>query len=157
MLSDVVGQTTQVKHAFLLVNRAAKKYNSRTQSNGSLMRLIPLPIFGYHWSVCEVAECAMIDAQMSHPHENCQHANAIYAIAVATLIRLGGNRQAAWEAAWGWANQHASAEVKTWLDEAVAGTPLLCYPQGGYVRIAFSYAFRHLMAGSSYETALRNM
>lgn len=55
----------------------------------------------------------------------------------------------------GWCCASACDEVRGWLDDAEAGVLVPYSPQDGFVRIAFTHAFRHLCAGTSYVEAVR--
>jgi len=114
--------------------------------------------------VGHLADCARADSRLSHPNPSCADAVACYAIAIATLVRTGGDRAAAVKAAEAWAAMDAEPEVRWWLsdarqlatgDAAAAAEAVPYDRQIGFVRIGFTHAFRHLAAGSDYVTAIR--
>jgi ADP-ribosyl-[dinitrogen reductase] hydrolase len=80
---------------------------------------------------------------------------ACYAIAIAHLVENLGDREGAFARAEVWAGENAVAEVRDWLREAKGGVDVPFQPQDGFVRIAFTHAFGHLLAGSSYVEAIR--
>jgi hypothetical protein len=45
-------------------------------------------------------------------------------------------------------------EVRGWFEHALAGGDEPCYPLVGFVKIAFTLAFKHLAKASTYETAI---
>ena len=94
---------------------------------------------------------------LSHPNQSCQDAVACYIIAIANLMRVPGNRQEAFQATRVWADVHANAEVRGWLDDAEANLNYPYHPQAGYVRIAFTHAFRLLIQGADYMAAMREV
>ena len=47
--------------------------------------------------------------------------------------------------------------MATWLEDAEAGRLPPCTPLDGFVRIAFTHAFGHLLRGSSWEAAVREV
>ncbi len=61
--------------------------NPASQANGALMRISPLGIFGTNHTLQEVADWAMEDARITHPHPVCQQANALFAMAISYAIR----------------------------------------------------------------------
>ena len=139
------------------MQRAAQRHLA-SKANGSLMRCSPLGVWGHALQVDELANCARLDSALSHANPSCQDAVACYVIATAGLIREGGDRRIAFEAAADWAAEHACEEVREWLrlsgtdEEAVPG-----FPQPGFVKIAFVHAFRHLRRGTDYVEAVRSV
>ena len=141
-----------------------------SKANGALMRLTPLPVLYHRLADDDVAALAAADALLSHPNPTCQLANALYATAIARLIRSPGDIQGALAAldspltslplspSSGAAS--ARQQVQSWLDAAEAaaagGAPLEeCESDAGYVKHAFTRAVYHLRKGTSYEEAMR--
>jgi ADP-ribosyl-[dinitrogen reductase] hydrolase len=60
-----------------------------SQSNGALMRVSPIGIFGARYERDAVAEWARIDASIAHPHPVCQDASALFACALAYCVAHG--------------------------------------------------------------------
>lgn len=145
------------------MTRAAAERNMTSKANGSLMRAAPLGVWGAspdcsadgELDVRRLAECAIADSRLSHPNPSAADAVACYAIAIATLVRTPGDREAAFAAAEGWAEESAVEEVRRWLADARRGKDVAYVPQIGFVCIGFTHAFRHLAAGSDYVTAIR--
>ena len=52
--------------------------NTNSQANGALMRISPLAIFAAESSDQDIIHWAMQDAALTHPHEICQQANALF-------------------------------------------------------------------------------
>ena len=137
------------------MRESATQYCMGSKANGSLMRIAPLGVWGHRCSIDELADYARQDSCLSHPEESCWQATACYVIAIASLINYPGNRTRAFESAKQWAQQQANAEIRAWLDDAEQQVQIPYYPQIGYVRIAFTHAFRHLVRGTDYVPALR--
>ena len=145
------------------MTRAAAERNMGSKANGSLMRAAPLGVWGAsadcstgsEIDVRRLAECAIADSRLSHPNPSAADAVACYAIAIAQLIRTPGDRDAAFAAAEAWAAESAEPEVRSWLDDARRGELIPYVQQIGYVRIGFTHAFRHLIAGTDYVPAIR--
>ena len=62
-----------------------------SQANGALMRISPLGIFGAQHDLEQVMEWARRDAAITHPHEVCCQANALFAAALSFAIASGGD------------------------------------------------------------------
>ena len=145
------------------MTRAAAERNTTSKANGSLMRAAPLGVWGAsagamsggELDVRRIAECAIADSRLSHPNPSAADAVACYAIAIATLIRTLGDREAAFSAAESWAEASAVEEVRRWLADARRGKDVAYVPQIGFVCIGFTHAFRHLAAGTGYAAAIR--
>jgi ADP-ribosyl-[dinitrogen reductase] hydrolase len=130
---------------------AAAKLCMDSKANGSLMRATPLGVWGAARTDDETAAAAAADARLSHPNPSCVSAAQAYVVAIASLIRSPNDVPCALAAA----SRFATGEVAEWLAEARAGVEIPYEPMIGYVRIAFTHAFRHLARGTSYPDALR--
>ena len=126
-----------------------------SKANGSLMRATPLGVWGYQLEDEVLGEYAQQDSLLSHPNESCCQAVACYSIAIASLMKYTGNGELAFEKAYQWAKGHAGQEVINWLDDARANKQQPYHPQTGFVKIAFIHAFRHLLVGTDYESAIQ--
>ncbi|HSO31005.1 MAG TPA: ADP-ribosylglycohydrolase family protein [Labilithrix sp.] len=134
---------------------AAQERCMASKANGSLMRATPLGVWGASRSDEGLVAATRDDARLSHPNPACVDAAVVYVLAVASLVRAPEDVDRALALALGWATANACAEVRGWLDDARAGTRVPYSPQDGFVRIAFTHAFRHLVAGTFYVDALR--
>lgn len=139
------------------MTQAAAQRCANSKANGSLMRATPLGIWGYRFSDADLAHLARLDSALSHPNQSCQDAEACYVIAIANLMRTPGNRQKAFQATRTWADTNANVEVCRWLDDAENNLNYPYYPEIGYVRIAFTHAFRLLLQGADFNTAIREV
>ena len=128
-----------------------------SKANGSLMRATPLGIWGHHLSDTDLAGYARQDSALSHPNQSCQDAVACYAIAIANLMRAPGDRLTAFHATRAWAKAYANTEVRGWLEDAENDLNYPYHPQAGFIRIAFTHAFRLLIQGADFMTAMREV
>jgi ADP-ribosyl-[dinitrogen reductase] hydrolase len=125
-----------------------------SKANGSLMRATPLAVWGMNREPGHVLETAMADARLSHPNPACVGSTIAYVMAIRDLLR-GGTPETAFVAAEQAANQHPSFdEPRTWLAEARSGMRVPYTPLDGFVRIGFTHAFRHLLAGTAFQDAI---
>jgi len=60
-----------------------------SQSNGAMMRVSPLGIFGANYDLKQVADWARQDAAITHIHQVCQDTSALFATAIAYAIDTG--------------------------------------------------------------------
>lgn len=125
-----------------------------SKANGSLMRAAPLGIWGHRLHDKQLAQYAMADSKLSHPNPSCAQAVACYVIAIANLLRQPGKRELAFERASRWANGNANPEVRGWLQDAANNLDVPYQPLDGFIRIAFTHAFRHLLLGTGYVDAI---
>lgn len=137
------------------MTRAAASRCMGSKANGSLMRAVPLGIWGYQLSEGELVSYAIADSCLSHPNPSCCHAVAAYVLAIAHLLRVPGDRAGAFGRAEAWVQNHAVAEVQNWLQDARQHERVPYSPQDGFVKIAFTHAFRHLHQGTGYREAIR--
>ncbi|NET61262.1 MAG: ADP-ribosylglycohydrolase family protein [Symploca sp. SIO2E6] len=153
------GVLEQQGYAAVMTQAAAQRC-MKSKANGSLMRISPLGIWGYRLSNEELARFAQQDSRLSHPNPSCCYAVACYTIAIASLLRQPGDRQTAFNCAKSWLESQAQTsqgqeEVFDWLQDAENNVNVGYYPQVGFVKIAFTHAFRHLLLGSDYVAAIR--
>jgi ADP-ribosyl-[dinitrogen reductase] hydrolase len=141
--------------ADVAMTEAARARCMASKANGSLMRASPLGVWGAGRDDHALIAAARDDARLSHPNPACVDACVAYVLAVASLVRAPGDASHALDVATSWAASNADAEVRGWLADAAAGTEVPYTPQDGFVRIAFTHAFRHLRLGTSYIDALR--
>ena len=137
------------------IRAAAQSRCMGSKANGSLMRCTPMGVWGHRLTSEQLGNYARRESQLSHPHPSCCDAVACYSIAIGSLVSQPGDRQRAWQSVNKWADQNANEEVQQWLAIAEDGLEVPFHPQVGFVKIAFVHAFRHLIAGNDYESALR--
>jgi ADP-ribosylglycohydrolase len=133
---------------------AAQERCMESKANGSLMRATPLGVWGARRPDAELVAAARGDALLSHPNPACVDACTAYVLAIASLVRAPGDAARALDLVHGWARECACEEVRGWLDEAAAGKVVPFTPMDGFVRIAFTHAFRHLRLGTPFVAAL---
>ena len=138
-----------------LVEEAARRSNMASKANGALMRSIGLGIWSWRLSAEDAANAARGDARLSHPNPSCQHANAAYVVAVRHLVLNAGDSGGAFRAASAALDDKSAEEVRGWLREAESGAGPPYHPNAGFVRIAFTHAFRHLRSATPFVEALR--
>jgi len=137
------------------MTEAARERCMPSKANGSLMRATPLAVWGALRGDAALIAAAQEDARLSHPNPACVDACVAYVLAIASLIRVPQDAVRALDVARTWTRANGCEEVRGWLDEADAGVRVPYSPQEGFVRIAFTHAFRHLRLGTSYVEALR--
>jgi ADP-ribosylglycohydrolase len=137
-----------------LLEEYARQRSMASKSNGALMRSIGLGIWSWRLSAEDAANAAKGDARLSHPNPSCQHANAAYVVAVRHLVLNAGDSDGALKAASAVLADESAEEVRGWLREAESGAGPPYHPNDGFVRIAFTHAFRHLMLETPFEEAL---
>ena len=134
---------------------AAQQLSPGSKANGSLMRCVPLGVWGWSLDDATLVSHARDDSSLSHPHPACGDAVAAYTLAIAHLVREPGDRAGAWTRAERWARTGACEEVRGWLaaaerDEVTDYEKLI-----GFVKHGFTEAFRQLRRGASWETGVR--
>jgi ADP-ribosyl-[dinitrogen reductase] hydrolase len=107
------------------VAQAAHAHASHSsQANGALMRVSPLAIFGGALQPYEIGRHARTDAGLTHPHEVCRAANAVFAVAISYAIRTGYNAEMIYRHAWSWAHDTAvDTDVLASLEAAEVEAP----------------------------------
>jgi ADP-ribosyl-[dinitrogen reductase] hydrolase len=134
----------------------SSKWNTLSQANGSLMRILPLAIWASRLPDEQLVRAARLEATLSHPHQICQDCNAVYCLLVAHLIHHPGDRDGALQKAAAFVDRDdVHATVRQWFHhESLDASALDCRQAIGHVRWAFALAIYHLRQGSSYEQAV---
>lgn len=150
-----LARIAETEGAFRAMTLAAQRRCMQSKANGSLMRATPLGVWGSNRERTITMTAAASDARLSHPNEACVGATMAYVGAVRHLIVQPGDAEGATAEAYAVLADARNDEVSGWLDEAKRNVVVPYTPQDGFVRIAFTHAFRHLMLGTTYEDALR--
>jgi len=130
---------------------ARQHASTSSQANGSLMRISPLGIFGAG-NPPTAADWARADSRLTHPHQVCQDACAVFVAAIAAAIATGCSAQECYQAALGGAQRSsAAAPVAEALREAAERPPEDCQTHQGWVLIALQNAFYQLLHAASLE------
>jgi ADP-ribosylglycohydrolase len=121
--------------------------NRSSQSNGALMRVSPIGVWGAAAGFPSAAEAARQDATLTHPNPLCVEANAVFASTLAYAI-AGGHEPSQ---VYAYAQARAGGELLEVLRSA-AGAPPPSYTESqGWVRIAFQNAFYQLLHATTLE------
>lgn len=136
-----------------VLNNALKR-NSESKANGSLMRASVLGVWSATVSTEDAIKAAKLDAQLTHPNPACQWAGVAYVLAIRHLMLQPGDAKGAFNMAKAALRNEEANEVLGWLHDAHQEKLPACHPSPGFIRIAFTYAFYHLLKLSSYPVAI---
>ena len=136
-----------------LIKEQAKALNHGSKANGSLMRATPLGIAACPCSMSEILAMVREDVEFTHPNAACVASTTAYVLAVRHLILFPKDNRGAEDAAREYLTE-ANAEVLQWLEDAVAGNLPAAYPQAGFVRYGFTYAFHFLHHAYRFRDAI---
>jgi ADP-ribosylglycohydrolase/fructose-1,6-bisphosphatase/inositol monophosphatase family enzyme len=151
-LSPAARADTTAERLALVEERASRS----SQSNGCLMRISPLGIFGAG-SPAEAADWARADAALTHPHPVCRESCAAYVAAVATAVGTGSPAEDCYRAALAEADRpDVPPEVRRALEEARHGPPADYQTHMGWVLIALQNAFYQLLHAPTLEEGVVN-
>jgi len=134
--------------------RAAEEHNSMSKANGGLMRIAPLGVWGWRLSAEALVEAVCFDSRLTHSHPSCQHAAAVYCLAIRHLMNNPGDSKGAFRTAEEWADKLENFEARHWLSQAAEGEDVGYSPHIGFVRYGFTHAFRHLKMQTPYPEAI---
>jgi ADP-ribosylglycohydrolase len=133
------------------------KPDRHSQSNGALMRVSPLGVFGANHSLERVADWARQDADLTHPNPVCQQANILFTMAIAQAVAVGPEPADLYRSVVDWAE---SMEVEPVVLDTVRGAadapPADYVRQQGWVLIALRNALWQLLHASTLEQGVVN-
>ncbi|MBO0703660.1 MAG: ADP-ribosylglycohydrolase family protein, partial [Candidatus Dormibacteraeota bacterium] len=125
-------------------DQAATAASRSSQANGSLMRISPLGIWGWKTDPDRLAELARRDSALTHPHEHCREAAALFTVTLAAAIRDGLDPASTYAFAEGWAREGGvPGPVVDRLEQARTRPPSPRDP-AGWVLVALQHAFHAL-------------
>jgi ADP-ribosylglycohydrolase/fructose-1,6-bisphosphatase/inositol monophosphatase family enzyme len=156
-----VGNTTRralgarVEAGEAVAPRLRAAADGESQSNGALMRVSPLGIWGHARTTEEVARLAALDAALTHPHPVCQAASAAFAAAVRRAVADGTDARGTYQEALATAERiGAPAAVRDALERAATAAPRQEPGHEGWVLVALQNAFYQLLRAPSLEEGL---
>jgi ADP-ribosylglycohydrolase len=118
------------------------------------MRVAPLGIWGWRLVEEDLASAAMSDSRLTHSSPTCQHASAVYCLAIRHLVLNPGDGDGAFVKAKEWTARLGNSDIIEWLDLAEQGVDVGYHPHSGFVKYGFVHAFRHLRLGTANVAAL---
>ncbi len=127
-----------------------------SESNGSLMRIVPLAIWSVNLNHNLIMHNARMDALLSHPNIICQDCNALYCLTITYLIKHPGDVERALILAEDLIKTGTICEkVKNWFEESKNSLSTFnCKVNVGHVKHAFILAFHFLRKKTKYEEAV---
>ncbi len=131
------------------LRRARAAANADSQANGSLMRISPLGIYGWHRPE-EAAACAVADSAITHPNDVCGCACASFVRAIAAAVAGAGSLEA-YSTALAEAKSWGSVPVLNALAAARRSPPDDIPGKRGWVLVALQNAFYQLLHARSFE------
>ncbi|MDL2226919.1 ADP-ribosylglycohydrolase family protein [Deltaproteobacteria bacterium OttesenSCG-928-M10] len=133
------------------------RLNPASEANGALMRISPLGIFcagsGRHG---QVAQWAMRDAELTHPHPICLQANALFARAICWAIQNQTSPEQLYNHIRQWADGLACLEpaLKAVIITAETAPPSDYLTHSGWVLVAFHNALWQLLHADNLEEGI---
>ena len=126
--------------------------STTSRSNGSLMRVSPLGVWGHQLSPDRLAGHARDDAAITHGDPLCGDAGAVFVVAIARAMAAGGAPREVYEFARAWAARAGvHGDVLGALERASSEPPGDFLTQPGWILIAFQNAFYRLLHAPSLE------
>lgn len=128
------------------------RHSPDSQANGAMMRISPLGIFGVNYDLEQVAQWARQDAAITHIHEVCQQANALFAMAIAHAVRTGCSAADLYAQIVIWADEMgAYNSLKQTIADAADAPPDSYMQFQGWVLLAFRNALWQLLHADTVE------
>ena len=130
--------------------------NKQSQSNGSLMRISPLGIYGSQFDVDMVAAWAMQDSLLTHPNDVCQKAVAVYATTITEAIATGLSGEVLYNNAIIRAQRDLYYDISVYeaLQKSADSKPMDFELDSGWVLTALQNAFYRLLHAKDTEQAV---
>ena len=141
------------------VRKRVKKVNFWSESNGAMMRCIPMAIWlrGVEWK--KAIEMIKAETTLTHSSPAAIDANVAYLLAVRYLLMNPGGIKGAIAAAESYIYGGADPKVIEWYNQSREDIRMKKYvakPKIGHVRHAFMLAFYHLRKASGFKEAMEH-
>lgn len=131
---------------------AAQAAARESQANGSLMRCSPLAAWGHALDPERLAGMAREDSGLTHPHQACGDAVAVFTAAAAYAIRTGERPAHVFAFAMKRVESfRCCREVRGALSAAATEPPASFMDRQGWVLVALQNAFHQLLHAESVE------
>jgi ADP-ribosyl-[dinitrogen reductase] hydrolase len=143
----------------------AIRFNARSESNGSLMRCVPIAVLCYNRSVETIMTVAAEDAELTHCSPIVQEVAGLYCSVLASILRSHVTKQPlpSPSSMVSLLRKHATERtIQSWIDEGVRLKTLDQYDaitQEGHVKHAFVLVvfFLKQLDRCSYENTLASV
>jgi ADP-ribosyl-[dinitrogen reductase] hydrolase len=131
---------------------ARRAADPTSQSNGALMRVSPLGIFGANADPARLDDWAAQDAALTHPHPICRQINQLYVRAIAEAVRNGPDPASLYRAILTWADELGAGDAVLAVTRRAAEAPPEDFlAHQGWVLIAWQNALYQLLHAPSLE------
>jgi ADP-ribosyl-[dinitrogen reductase] hydrolase len=132
--------------------------DTKSQSNGALMRISPLGIWGANYDIRRVSQWAQLDAAITHPHPICVHVNALFAMAISQAIHTESlSPPEIYRRILVWAKDlEVDGSLMKAITDAATSLPPDYMNNQGWVLIAFQNALWQLIHARGLEDAVVN-
>lgn len=136
-----------------LISAAQMQHHSK--ANGALMRAFPIAIYSVSGqSDKDTIRMSIEDASLTHSNPICLHSNAVFVLALKTLIQTG-DREKAFLKARNYALKIGETDIINTLDDSKLKVPeRMDDDDMGYVLYALQNAFYHLLHTDNAEIAI---
>jgi ADP-ribosylglycohydrolase/fructose-1,6-bisphosphatase/inositol monophosphatase family enzyme len=135
------------------VRLAAKMTGS--QSNGSIMRIAPLALWGFRKNLDVLADIARMDAEITHADPVCVDANRVFTVTLALLLR-GVSPVQAYQETVQWAQlAQVESAVLAVLQKAEESLPNDAYTFQGSVIWSLHIAYHQLLHATDIAEGIR--
>lgn len=141
----------------------SSKSNDHSLSNGCLMRISPLAVYGLTVSDSNLIRCARENCQMTNPNELTQDAVSVYCVALKACLQ-GQDRKTIFDRAY---QTSQNETIRSILRDALKHPSPTLLPSGdtiradasnmGYCGIALQNTFYELMNGTSFYNSIVNI
>jgi ADP-ribosylglycohydrolase len=141
-------------HTAEMCRRGAKTAGN-SQSNGCLMKISPLAVYCRNLGPQDVTSAVLEEVSLTHPNATVQWACVLYVLTIVNLLN-GHDRTSAYTQARDWVLTLCNVEFRDWVaaidDQSIEVVP---NRKSGWAKIALVHGFRVLLAGLSYEDAIK--
>eukprot|EP01022_Parablepharisma_sp_SALTPOND_P013207 TRINITY_DN1742_c0_g1_i1.p1 TRINITY_DN1742_c0_g1~~TRINITY_DN1742_c0_g1_i1.p1 ORF type:complete len:421 (-),score=13.92 TRINITY_DN1742_c0_g1_i1:30-1292(-) len=140
------------------VRQRALERNMHSESNGCMMRITPLVIWGHKLSDEDLDAAVRADVSLTHPNEIPQQACVAYCICIKHLLKNGGDRMDAIEKTKKYLQDKKYSTALDWLHMAEFEKGKIvseCKKKLSSLRHGFIWAIHLLRCGCEYEEAIR--
>ncbi len=154
---NALSECAKVDKNFARACRKGSQRSSDSQSNGALMRITPLCIWGSELRKEQLITAVTEETKLTHPNQTIVEVSIAYAYTIQYLLKNKGDYKGAFLSCKEIIKELGNEELMIWIDELESGELPTARWQIGWVKHAFIYALYYLKNNFSYFDAMKHM
>ncbi len=139
------------------IKASAKKWNGNSPSNGGLMRLTPLCVWGSRLSASEFEKAIREETTFTHVNPTAINASVAYGLIIHYLLNHKGDNEGAYKKCQEFIEKSGDLTLQSWMDEVNKGELPPANEKIGWAKIALLYTLYYVKQNKGYKEAMAEL